>query len=323
MSDTFTSSRLNDIDWDALTEKIECPLCLYNLRGLIEPRCPECGYRFEWAELLDPHRRRHPYLFEHHPKRNIRSFLRTLVGGLRPLKFWNQLNPAQSLSVKRLVIYWLLCSSFLLLAPVVEVMKIAVHAARVNANSRSYPVVIISGYPPQQFGSSVATAAPMPPSQAFFRQVWQQLPYYPVVYSSCLTVMTILLWPLLTFAALMIFQASMRKAKIRSAHVLRCVVYSADASIWYVLLVFTALVALFVLAALQSHVLENWTPEEVAAWLIFILCLVQMVRLTIAYGSYLRFDRPFLTILASQIIAALAMGGLFFWGGRLFGVIDA
>ena len=46
MSDT-TSSPAIAIDWSTITENIECPLCLYNLRGLTEPRCPECGYQFQ------------------------------------------------------------------------------------------------------------------------------------------------------------------------------------------------------------------------------------------------------------------------------------
>ena len=62
------------VDWDTISEEILCPLCDYNLRGLIQPRCPECGYRFEWQGLLDPKYRLHPYLFEHHPERNFRSF---------------------------------------------------------------------------------------------------------------------------------------------------------------------------------------------------------------------------------------------------------
>ena len=40
-------------DWSAITETIRCPLCDYDLRGLIEPRCPECGYQFVWPEVLD------------------------------------------------------------------------------------------------------------------------------------------------------------------------------------------------------------------------------------------------------------------------------
>ena len=74
-------------DWEQFTRDVNCPLCLYNLRGLIEPVCPECGYRFAWAALLDEDARLHPYLFEHHPERDVSSFRDTLLGGLRPGKF--------------------------------------------------------------------------------------------------------------------------------------------------------------------------------------------------------------------------------------------
>ena len=40
-------------------EAVNCPLCGYDLRGLVDPRCPECGYRFVWADLTDSTRRRH------------------------------------------------------------------------------------------------------------------------------------------------------------------------------------------------------------------------------------------------------------------------
>jgi hypothetical protein len=84
-------------------------LCEYDLRGLTEPRCPECGYRFEWDELRDPRRRFHPYLFEHHPNRNAWSFFHTLVGGLAPRRFWSTLYPTQPSRPHRLVAYWVLC----------------------------------------------------------------------------------------------------------------------------------------------------------------------------------------------------------------------
>lgn len=78
-------------DWAGISQEIHCPLCTYNLHGLNEARCPECGYRFEWSEILDPDPRPHPYLFEHHPEKDVRSFLQTLVGGLRPGRFWGSL----------------------------------------------------------------------------------------------------------------------------------------------------------------------------------------------------------------------------------------
>lgn len=34
-----------------IDEDIPCPKCQYNLRGLTVPRCPECGFHFEWKDL--------------------------------------------------------------------------------------------------------------------------------------------------------------------------------------------------------------------------------------------------------------------------------
>src|SRR5688500_11548513 len=96
----------NDSRVTAESEPLLCPMCDYDLRGQVEPRCPECGYRFDFDELRDATRRLHPYLFEHHPKRNIRSFLETLLGGLRPKRFWTLLHPAQRSSPRRLALYF-------------------------------------------------------------------------------------------------------------------------------------------------------------------------------------------------------------------------
>src|SRR4051794_15887190 len=90
------------------TEELHCPLCDYDLRGLVDPRCPECGYVFDWAELRDPARRLHPYLFEHHPDHNFWSFFRTEIGSWRPRVFWRNLHPMQASKVRRLRAYWLL-----------------------------------------------------------------------------------------------------------------------------------------------------------------------------------------------------------------------
>jgi hypothetical protein len=95
-------------DTTAEPEAILCPLCEYDLRALEEPRCPECGYRFDWDELRDPQRRAHPYLFEHHPERNVRSFFRTLMGGWRPRRFWATLYPTQPSRPRRLAVYLLI-----------------------------------------------------------------------------------------------------------------------------------------------------------------------------------------------------------------------
>ena len=93
---------------DGAESGVHCPLCEYDLRGLTEPRCPECGYRFTWDELNDPALRLHPYAFEHHPERNVSSFRQTLLGGLRPGRFWRTLFPTQPSRPQRLVLYWII-----------------------------------------------------------------------------------------------------------------------------------------------------------------------------------------------------------------------
>ena len=92
-------------DWQAIEAEITCPLCRYNLRGLSEARCPECGFEFQWPEILEITRRKHPYLFEHHPERNVWSFFQTLIGGLNPWRFWKTLHPAQPADEWRLTLY--------------------------------------------------------------------------------------------------------------------------------------------------------------------------------------------------------------------------
>ena len=119
----ITATPTNVPDWDALQIEPACPLCEYSLRGLTEPRCPECGRRFEWADLTDPSRRKHPYLFEHHPERNVWSLVRTLVGGLRPGRFWRSLSPVQPSRPGRLAVYFVLAVLPLVLATGAEWMR--------------------------------------------------------------------------------------------------------------------------------------------------------------------------------------------------------
>jgi len=115
MPDSSTNPVVLAIDWSTVSAEVKCPLCHYNLRGLSEPRCPECGHGFDWAELFNPQRPDRLY-FEH--QRGIRSFLRTLFAGLRTRRFWSNLRPSQTIFPRRLVMYWLLCSLFLVLVPV-------------------------------------------------------------------------------------------------------------------------------------------------------------------------------------------------------------
>jgi len=84
-------------------ETLHCPLCGYSLRGLPEPRCPECGYAFTWAGLRDEMRRREAWFYEH--ARTRRAFWLTRWRSLRPRKFWGELKPAWTINTERLHAY--------------------------------------------------------------------------------------------------------------------------------------------------------------------------------------------------------------------------
>lgn len=77
-------------DWDALTLELHCPRCGYNLRGLPQPRCPECGREFEWVELVTgAQTETESPLFEYQWRRRpVRSFLVTVGASILPIRFW-------------------------------------------------------------------------------------------------------------------------------------------------------------------------------------------------------------------------------------------
>jgi hypothetical protein len=225
-----------------------CPLCEYDLRGLAEPRCPECGYRFTWEELNDPARRLHPFLFEHHPERNAWSFRQTLLGGLRPGRFWRTLFPTQPSRPRRLVVYWLIASCFAMLPVVTQYVRHAFRYQQIASDWRGKAAQMT----PAQFNAFAPwvlptygsvqtfydTEYPLWPSPRAALKTWRHASYD---WAAQWAAVVLIGWPWLTFAALMVFQVSMRRVRIRPIHVLRCVLYASDVAVWVALLALLAI----------------------------------------------------------------------------------
>jgi hypothetical protein len=316
----------------ANTHDIACPMCEYNLRGLTEPRCPECGYRFDWAELRDARRRPHRYLFEHHPEANVKSFWKTAWGGLRPWRFWKELHPAMPSRPGRLTAYWLIA----MLLGFGAVLGWAIPAAIALASSakqardsmtQSYSPV---SQDPNYLQRQLDRMYPLPPQAAFFDWLWQTEPMLRIV---LLMFAIALAWPILTLMTLRIFRISMRRARVRSVHVLRCVIYSFDSILWagtmlavglpLAAIVFGSQRPAIVFAGSMSGAIRayqpgpagylriynySWSAEPflVSAHLIFAALLAfSTFRLMFAYRRYLQFHRPRATVLASQLIPLL------------------
>jgi hypothetical protein len=295
-------------DWESLKTNLNCPLCDYNLRGLVEPRCPECGFQFEWRELLDTERDRHPYLFEHQPKHNIWSFWKTFWTDCRPRRFWRELNPANAVRIKRLLIYWVLANSILLVTTINSFIKSGMRVIQSNAQlSQLYTPVAggqyyrfgyfrRSGSSATQMYSQISAAqyhrfAPTPWSWGFFQKV---VTGSYGSYSIFLSLVVILTWPWMTLLSLLVFQASMRRARIKTGHVLRCAIYGCD-------------FGLLVAAVLLIISLYPGWPQRSDAYLLLLICpILALYRLTFAYKRYLRFSHPFFTVLASQVMVFLA-----------------
>jgi hypothetical protein len=264
----------------AVAEELHCPLCDYNLRGTVEPRCPECGYQFEWDALRDPARRLHPYLFEHHPERNLGSFARTFVEGLRPARFWKSLLPVQHSSPRRLTLYGLIVGlATVLIGPVLchALVAFAILATGVGVSWRN------------ALGMAWNATNIEPAPELFFAAF--------ALY---------VLWAVATFFSLLVFRISMRRARIHPVHVARCVVYSFDAVIWPALATCVATAVSIALALLLSK-RDFALLSGTVAFAPWVLIAMVVYRLVSAYRHYLRFDHPFLTILASQVIAGLVL----------------
>ena len=287
--------------WDAIQRDISCPLCDYNLRGLIAPRCPECGYRSTWPQLLDPWRI-HPYLFEHHPRHNWRSFWKTAFCDLRPLKFWSLLQPQHKPDVRRLAIYWLLNT---LAGVLIFAMLQFIACAIWQHYGYQYHTVVISNYRPWP---PPPPPPPPPdfPSPAFFALAWNHfdlaLPFwFAFAYNA---------WMLCTLLAMRFFSISLRGSWLNMAHVFRCIVYSFDGAAWAAILSWLPLLVLdrgspWTGSPSADSMVSYFVPFIAMSW------LFAFFRLTVAQYRYLRFSHAWAVVLATQIIPALVFLNLY------------
>lgn len=277
-------------DWSATTERIACPLCDYDLRGLADPRCPECGYPFAWNDLTDPARRQHPFVFEHHPEANVWSFFKTLAGGWRPLEFWTTLRPSQPSKRRRLLIYAMIVTFVAALVPIGRITQEAIHIWLDHHAARSF----ITGTPRNVLDSDW----PLPPSLLFFVRVVHR--HGETLFSPLIAAAG---WMWFTYFGLLVFQISMYRTKVDNVHVLRCVVYSADVFVGPSLLL-AFVVALFEFERYTTRRrMDADTLVGLSLWLAAVAVLLFTHRLWRAYKHYLQFDHPYATVFCSQVIA--------------------
>ncbi len=319
-------------DWSAIEHPVPCPLCDYDLRGLREPRCPECDGRFEWSEVVDPHRQEHPYLFEHHPERNWWSLRRTAWGACRPRAFWTSLHPAQKGRRGRLLLYWLIGATLLMVTPLGFLATLAHLKVRLTDHARAEIVTKIT----TRRDAAIRAAQGRPDQEMRIDQAEQEYDSwlvevnrsyprtntlkmlarayaagwlfngYTLIFGSA--VLLPLAWAWLTYLVMRIFRWTMRRRRLKRLHLLRCAIYSFDPiplAVFY-------LVAAPIAAALPiEHLTRGWVFAPPA--LLHQLCLFPLLawlilswlRFGTAVRYYLQFDHPRATVITSQCIVGI------------------
>lgn len=315
-------------DWSSITETFRCPLCRYDLRGLIEPRCPECGYRFDWPDLLNPARREHPYLFEQHPERNLPSFFRTLFGHLRPRRFWRSIRPEQPVVMPRLVRYWLLIAAMIACAFACYAVLVGLYRAHDMAESRANamawysqsadaPTRTFAAQMIKQYGSLQAyidTFYPGPFSMRCLRRIGDDLAADMTSGTAALIIVAAvayLTWPWASAALTMaIFRISIRRARIAPPHLARVMVYCCDVGAWLVLVIAGCMIVQTWRAYRQGYsVLWVFRDDQfqLALVLAALLLPVAIYRQAVAFRLYLKLDHAVATALAVQLVLATAL----------------
>ena len=315
-------------NWSAMSEDVACPLCEYNLRGLVEPRCPECGYRFEWSEVLEADKRPHPFLFEHHPRRNVWSFVRTKLAGLRPWKFWRSVKPTMPSSPQRLLLYWLLSVPLIGVVLAGGYVSYACRAATSVYSERARIMSLIQarGNDPAvkqaiaPYGSAqklLDAYAPTPFALRFYTTTWRSYwnrrsPTARADWAPGVCV-AFVAWPWLTAAALFLFQASMRRAQVRAIHVMRAVLYSCDGAVICAVMVVALVPDLnrFVRPGLSLARLVVLIPLPRILSVLLLACTViaavTLYKLGFAFSRYLRFAHPWSVVFLSQVLVILTI----------------
>lgn len=289
------------VDTPEARDALACPLCRYSLRGLARverPQCPECGYRFEWGELLAARQYSHLFLFEHHPRRNFTSFFWTLLAGLFPRRFWSSLNAGHAIRTGRLYAYHVVIVLTVLLTGVVG--SFVTEAITLYRRSSGSMVV----------GANWVYVGPTL-DLAFLRQVADDV--FDDGTLEPFLIAVALAWPWLTLAALLLFQVSMRRAKIGTAHVVRVVVYCGDAFIWTGVVFGLIGVLRWMEILSRSHMWDDVLAVRQAAVAFLLIVIVATWRVGVAYRRYLRFDHPWATVLAAQVVVVLVVTTLLTW----------
>jgi len=265
-------------------EQLVCRKCSYHLYGLTETRCPECGEPFAWAEVLDDYHRKRKPLFEYHWRdRPFRSLVYTWWLALRPWKLWRLVDLHDPPELRPLAF--------------MGAMALFLFALGVPIFLGASMWLIDLVWSPAHGAPTAASIADLP------SYLWRPL----CDVGSYALVVPLVTWWAISLGVLLILRQSMRRARVRSAHVMRVWAYSVIPVVPTALVAFwVCFVAVLLLTNSLLHVTRG--RANAAPLVVFLCCFFLHVVWSIrqGYRHYLRIPHCVAVAILSQIIAVLA-----------------
>jgi hypothetical protein len=229
----------------------------------------------------------HPWLFEHRDKKRIRAIFHTFIVSQLPRRFWESVRPTHRVRPVRLMVYWAIVSTFLLLI----------------LGMTQTPWIQSFAYSTAQNGTGIIGSIWM-----FISDIAEGLGDYWIVLLPrhvLLICGAFLAWPWLTLLTHAVFRQTMSRARIKPEHVLRCLVYTADASVLLV-------IGMLWVLSTRAGTFLAWSGIGILLSPVATICLlfceaVLTYRMIVAWRRYLAFPDAIATCLACQFIVSLAM----------------
>jgi len=275
-----------EFDWSEAVplEELTCPTCGYHLCGLNDPRCPECGNAFTWDGVLEWYRRARSMLFEHHWRdRPVRSFLVSFARSVRPKRFWAELNIHDPVPVRPLLAMTMIAA---MLSACVGLIVFVV------SFWLWFSIRRVNWVEAFQFSSLVRFLISALEDRGFREAVFVNV-----------------LWCFLCIFALLIFQQSMRRCRVRTGHVIRVWAYAVTRGLLSIPL------TLLLFCALRPLVTSVYVIEALAILVVGCVVVANAGHAIFrGYRDYLKMDHSLAVAISSQLMAVPATLLLWLYG---------
>ena len=306
----------------ASNEDLNCPLCGYDVRGLPEPRCPECGHQFDPEALRRAKFERRDWLFEHAQRRLALAFIGTTLRSLVPWMFWNDISPAHAVVARRLRLWAIVWISVIVAS---NVSAMAWTTIRLYLLAHAPPLatgmtILPSGRYVYPIGPTAGSSGPTAP--AYIGWGRSQFGWMDAINfsfeeirgpSAIAAVSAVLAWPAITLLALSLFGITLRRAGIQRGHLWRCALYA-----WPGALLTTGFgVAVLIVCGFARSTMMFDQPSEIAfremflsaatATLLLVSFTLTTFHLVVSHVRYLRLPHGVMQALLVSVVSWLAI----------------